>query len=53
MIIYFIVRILFEKIDIIEKNNRRTQEQMKIMRRKIDEPAFFKNNFESYPFYEN
>jgi hypothetical protein len=32
------------------KNNRRPQEDMKIMRIKIDEPEFFKNYLESYPF---
>jgi hypothetical protein len=52
-IIYFIFLILFEIIYSIAKNNRRTHEEINIIRRKIEEPAMFKNYFESYPFSEN
>jgi hypothetical protein len=36
-----------------EKSIRKPQKDMKIKRRNIDEPEFFKNYFESYPFSEN
>jgi hypothetical protein len=53
IIIYFIFLILFEISDKIAKNDRKTHEERYIIRRKIEEPAFFKNYFESYPFSEN
>jgi hypothetical protein len=51
--IYFIVYIFFETSDSIVKIKNKIQEEMKITRRKIDDPAFFKNYFDSYPFKEN
>jgi hypothetical protein len=49
-IIYFILHILLETSDRKVKNKSKNQEEMKITRRKIDDPALFKNYFESYPF---
>jgi hypothetical protein len=48
--ISFIAFILFEIKDRKVKNNKIPQNEMKITRRKIDEPEFYKNYFELYPF---
>jgi hypothetical protein len=48
---YFICLILFDFKERIETNNRRLQEEMKITRKKIDDPTFYKNYLESYPFF--
>jgi hypothetical protein len=48
--IYLIVFILFEIKESIVKNKRSPQNEMKITRRKIDEPEFYKKYFELYPF---
>jgi hypothetical protein len=50
---FLIALILSENWDNIDEINRIAQKIMKIIRRKIDEPEFFKNYFESYPFSEN
>jgi hypothetical protein len=52
-IINFNVLILLEISDSIAKNNSRPQVERYIIRRKIDEPAFFKNSLDSYPLSEN
>jgi hypothetical protein len=45
--------ILSEQRDKREKSSSKPQRKMKIKRRNIDDPEFFKNYFESYPFSEN
>ena len=49
----FTFLILSEISDNQEKMNRNPHKEMYITRRKIDDPEFFKNYFESYPFSEN
>jgi len=40
---------MIEKGDKRVKNSRKTQHKTKIIMKKIDEPEFFRNYFESYP----
>ena len=44
---------MIEKGDRRVKNSRKTQHKTKIIMKKIDDPEFFRKNFESYPLSEN
>jgi hypothetical protein len=44
---------MIEKGDKRVKNSRKTQHKTKIIMKKIDDPEFFRNYFESYPLSEN